>query len=65
MAWTVCGILTAAGAFTDYPNKPGYRARTDARASAVTDIPFFYFPYPCTCDIILWVLFHFHEKKKS
>ena len=47
----MCGILTAAGAFTDDPNDPGYRARTDARASSVTDIPFFYFPYPCTCDI--------------
>ena len=47
VAWTVCGILTAAGAFTDDPSDPGYRARTDARASAVTDIPFFYFPYPC------------------
>ena len=47
VGWALCGILTAAGVFTDDPKDIGYMARTDARATIISDADWFYFPYPC------------------
>ena len=46
IGWALCGILTAAGVFTDDPNDIGYKARTDARSNIIKEADWFYMPYP-------------------
>ncbi len=47
LAFTLSGILTAAGVFSDDPKDVSYRARTDSRIDIVTQASVIYFPYPC------------------
>ena len=47
ICWTLCGIITVAGGFPDDPNQLGYKARTDAKISALTQANVLYVPYPC------------------
>lgn len=44
--WLICGILTKTDMLTSDPNDVGYRTRTDARSSVISDAPWFNFPYP-------------------
>ncbi|WAR22483.1 S23A1-like protein [Mya arenaria] len=46
IGWSVCGIMTYAGAFSSDPNSLSYKARTDARADVIRDTGWFYMPYP-------------------
>ncbi|XP_052778255.1 solute carrier family 23 member 2-like [Mya arenaria] len=46
ITWAVCAILTSSGYFSDDPESPDYRARTDVRTNIIHSTPWFYFPYP-------------------
>ena len=46
LGWGLCGILTAAGVFTDDKTSKEYTARTDARTDVIDKASWFYFPYP-------------------
>lgn len=48
MSWMVCGILTAAGVFSDNPKDLDYQARTDASVRVLHNAKWFFFPYPGT-----------------
>ncbi|XP_060079224.1 solute carrier family 23 member 1-like [Ylistrum balloti] len=44
--WLLCGILTAAGAFSTARDSQDYYSRTDARIDVINRASWFYFPYP-------------------
>ncbi|OWF47664.1 solute carrier family 23 member 1-like [Mizuhopecten yessoensis] len=44
--WGLCWALTLTGVFSDDPNDPGYRARTDTHGDLISLSPWFFFPYP-------------------
>ncbi|XP_055335599.1 solute carrier family 23 member 2-like isoform X2 [Paramacrobiotus metropolitanus] len=46
IAWSLCAILTAAGALPDDPKAYGYSARTDIKLDTLSQTPWFRFPYP-------------------
>lgn len=46
LSWMVCGILTAAGVFSDNPKDLDYQARTDASVRVLHNAKWFFFPYP-------------------
>ncbi|OWF47685.1 Solute carrier family 23 member 1 [Mizuhopecten yessoensis] len=46
VAWGICAILTAAGAFPDESTGWGYKSRTDTKISVISDAQWFRFPYP-------------------
>ncbi|KAK3096305.1 hypothetical protein FSP39_025518, partial [Pinctada imbricata] len=46
IGWTICGIMTAAGVFSDDPSSREYLARTDAKTAFVEKAPWFNVPYP-------------------
>lgn len=48
LSWMVCGILTAAGVFSDNPKNLDYHARTDASVRVLHNAKWFFFPYPGT-----------------
>lgn len=43
--WSVCGILTVAGAFSKERSGWGYLARTDLKFNALSEAPVFKTPY--------------------
>ncbi|XP_033761401.1 solute carrier family 23 member 1-like isoform X2 [Pecten maximus] len=46
VAWGICAILTAAGAFPTDSGGWGYKSRTDTKISVIADAQWFRFPYP-------------------
>ncbi|XP_060079225.1 solute carrier family 23 member 1-like [Ylistrum balloti] len=46
IGWLLCGILTAAGAFSTARDSQDYYSRTDARVDVISRASWFYFPYP-------------------
>lgn len=46
VAWGICAILTAAGAFPTDTSGWGYKSRTDTKISVIADAEWFRFPYP-------------------
>ncbi|KAL4228724.1 hypothetical protein ACF0H5_011767 [Mactra antiquata] len=46
IGWSVCGIMTAAGAFPDDKKDIMYKARTDARSDDIVNSPWIYIPHP-------------------
>lgn len=46
ICWLLSYILTVTDTIPNNSTLPAYKARTDSRLDVVTDIPWFYFPYP-------------------
>nr|XP_039258865.1 solute carrier family 23 member 1-like [Styela clava] len=44
--WLICYLITIGGGFSDDPNDPSYKARTDTNSDATSKSPWFRFPYP-------------------
>lgn len=46
IGWSICGILTYAGALTSDPNNKQYKTRTDFGADTIERAPWLTMPYP-------------------
>lgn len=46
IGWSLSGILTSTGYFSDDPKSPQYKARADYGINTISKTPWFYFPYP-------------------
>ena len=56
VSWAVCGILTAAGVFSDDPSDPSYRARTDARAAVIQTADWVTLSYPGSQVLLMFCI---------
>ena len=46
ISWLFSFLLTITDVFPTDPEAYGYGARTDIKSESLTEVPWFYFPYP-------------------